>query len=71
MYIDINECAVGNGGCEQVCVNTVGSFTCDCFSGFQLAGDGRNCSGMMISSCSKNTLRSIHLVYNIQEFLVC
>jgi fibulin 1/2 len=33
---DINECEYHNGGCEQVCINTPGSFHCSCFSGFSL-----------------------------------
>ena len=43
--VDINECSFNNGGCEQVCSNTVGSFQCDCNGGHSLNGDGRTCSG--------------------------
>ena len=25
-FIDVNECAVNNGGCDQVCTNTQGSY---------------------------------------------
>ena len=46
---DINECSVGNGGCDPrgSCVNTVGSFQCMCDSltGFQLGSDQRTCVG--------------------------
>ena len=31
---DINECDHNNGGCEQLCTNTNGSFQCSCYSGF-------------------------------------
>ena len=41
---DINECAYNNGGCEQVCVNTVGSFVCSCYSGYTLSSE-TFCSG--------------------------
>ncbi len=34
MYVDIDECL--NGGCEQTCNNTVGSFFCDCEPGYNL-----------------------------------
>lgn len=27
---DLNECDGGNGGCEDICVNTPGSFSCSC-----------------------------------------
>ena len=35
---DIDECLVisPNGFCQQVCVNTLGSYHCDCMEGYQL-----------------------------------
>ena len=41
---DIDECASGSAGCEQVCTNTVGSFTCSCNTGFTLSS-GTFCTG--------------------------
>ena len=32
---DDDECEVSNGGCEQVCINTLGSFECNCFEDFR------------------------------------
>ena len=32
--LDIDECYHDNGGCEQECINTGGSYTCDCYQGF-------------------------------------
>ena len=29
-FTDVNECKHGNGGCEQLCVNSIGSYRCDC-----------------------------------------
>lgn len=43
--IDINECLTNNGGCAQICSNTVGSFTCSCRPGYSLNSDRRGCSG--------------------------
>ena len=43
--IDIDECALNNGGCDQVCNNTIGSFQCGCNSGYTLSFDGITCSG--------------------------
>ena len=42
---DINECATNNGGCEQICTNTVGSYYCSCMTGYLLRVDGRTCNG--------------------------
>ena len=46
---DINECAVNNGGCKDGCVNTEGSFECNClrFPGYELDSTGRNCTGRL------------------------
>jgi len=39
-FPDINECSSDNGGCEVYCVNTVGSYMCECEEGyFQEPGD--------------------------------
>ncbi|XP_062511324.1 uncharacterized protein LOC134187223 [Corticium candelabrum] len=40
---DINECSVGNGGCEYRCINTLGSFFCSCPLGVQIQSDGKTC----------------------------
>src|SRR4029434_4197319 len=32
-----------NGGCEQRCVNTLGSFKCACDPGYELAPDKKSC----------------------------
>ena len=42
---DLNECAINNGGCSQLCNNTFGSFICDCFVGYELDGDQSTCNG--------------------------
>ncbi|PIK46326.1 putative fibrillin-1 [Apostichopus japonicus] len=42
---DTDECleAQFNTSCEQLCVNTIGSFSCDCFHGYRLHPSGRTC----------------------------
>lgn len=41
--LDVDECAVNNGGCEQKCLNSIGSFICLCEPNFRLAADGYSC----------------------------
>ncbi|XP_021494965.1 fibulin-2 isoform X2 [Meriones unguiculatus] len=41
---DQDECLLLPGElCQHLCINTVGSFRCACFPGFELQGDGRTC----------------------------
>ncbi|XP_062384510.1 signal peptide, CUB and EGF-like domain-containing protein 1 [Sardina pilchardus] len=46
---DVNECVEERHQCQQVCVNTLGSFRCSCRTGFQLHTDGHTCKD--ISEC--------------------
>ncbi|GCC19152.1 hypothetical protein chiPu_0020982 [Chiloscyllium punctatum] len=34
--MDIDECATNTSNCEQVCHNTIGSFTCSCLPGYRI-----------------------------------
>ncbi|KAI8488057.1 carbohydrate binding [Branchiostoma belcheri] len=38
-----NKCAIGNGGCAQVCIHTQNSHKCICRHGFTLMADGQGC----------------------------
>ena len=40
---DIDECAVDNGGCDETCINTNGSYSCQCNSGLKLLSDKKSC----------------------------
>ena len=44
-FTDINECSLNIDGCDQVCINTVGSFQCSCNRGYTLNPDRIMCSG--------------------------
>lgn len=44
-FPDTNECSVNNGGCQQICVNTVGSHECHCHSGYKLHWNKKDCVG--------------------------
>ncbi|XP_064620497.1 uncharacterized protein LOC135483472 [Lineus longissimus] len=43
MPTDDDECATNNGGCEQVCTNTFGSYYCGCNDGYTLNTDTTTC----------------------------
>ena len=44
-FTDIDECADNNGGCNQTCTNSIGSYQCSCQDGYMLNEDGYNCAG--------------------------
>ncbi|XP_048590274.1 uncharacterized protein LOC5501396 [Nematostella vectensis] len=41
---DLNECEIRKHTCDQVCVNTIGSFRCGCNVGYTLRNDSKTCS---------------------------
>ena len=43
--LDVNECAIAKGGCEHECINTEGSFYCDCREGHMLESNNSTCEG--------------------------
>ena len=58
--IDIDECLVNNGTCENICINTEGSFYCQCSTGLELSADNRTCEG-------KLKLMSIPIALHVQS----
>ena len=42
-HIDIDECSEGTSGCNQICSNTLGSYTCSCQDGYELDIDNHTC----------------------------
>ena len=49
IHIDTNECGNNDGGCNQTCVNTVGSYNCECDFGYNLNSDEHGCDGKRIN----------------------
>ena len=44
--LDIDECSNGTDLCEQKCVNTEGSYHCECMNGYQLK-NATHCEGQI------------------------
>ncbi len=53
----VNECLTNNGGCAQVCTDTLVSFVCSCNEGFTLASNNFDCIGKKVHIL--NTLKMI------------
>ena len=64
-FSDINECAESNGGCEQNCTNSVGSYSCMCGDGYTLNDDGRQCDGVQ-----QFTMWSYIILHEISTYLI-
>lgn len=43
LSLDADECVFNNGGCQHVCVNTMGSYECRCKEGFFLSDNQHTC----------------------------
>jgi hypothetical protein len=54
--IDIDECQINNGGCEQNCKNTIGSLECSCNEPYFLSEDGKTCSDF--NDCKEDSCRN-------------
>ena len=42
--LDVDECQLQP--CSQLCINTAGSYHCDCVAGYQLRPDGHTCKAL-------------------------
>ena len=47
---DIDECSEGISECSQLCINTIGSYSCSCQNGYQLDSDNHTCLGKIIDA---------------------
>ena len=45
-FLDIDECTEGTSNCSHLCLNTVGSYACQCLLGYQLDVHNHTCIGM-------------------------
>ena len=53
MFIsDINECKTEIAGCNQICINADGGYSCGCYRGFTLDDDRSHCNkGLCVDIC--------------------
>ena len=40
---DVDECTLGSDDCDQICIDTAGSFFCKCYPGYSLSSDSQTC----------------------------
>lgn len=66
---DINECTEDIDTCQQLCLNTMGSYNCDCNSGYRLASDGFTCND--IDECAENTDGCAQNCINTEGSYIC
>ena len=65
----MDECAEDNGGCEHLCVNHAGGFSCDCPVGYELEVNG-TCSGRPRFTRTKQQIYlAISLYWCIQRWM--
>ena len=57
LFPDLNECdgegelGLANGGCERICINTQGSYHCECPTGYELGITLLQCTGRHENTC--------------------
>ncbi|KAM7304337.1 tolloid-like protein 1 [Ixodes scapularis] len=60
---DKDECAHSNGGCQHICKNTVGSYSCACQNGFVLHPNRHDCKEGGATTTHLGSLVSLHHGY--------
>ena len=60
--IDIDECLENIAGCSDTCHNTIGSFYCTCFDGYELEFEkGTECLGQLARSSILCSFKNINI----------
>lgn len=67
--VDIDECALNNGNCQQTCTDTPGSYLCACTTGFALRDDLSTCKD--VNECLNNPCFGGQLCINTYGSYVC
>lgn len=53
--VDIDECLINNGDCQQICINQLGTHTCGCKEGFSLKNDNKTCLPSNVSNSNSDS----------------
>ena len=55
---------MNNGGCQHVCVNTRGSYACECHNGYVLHSNQHDCKeGQQLSEAQRSVMTSCILFF--------
>lgn len=68
-FTDIDECAEGVDRCKQKCINTIGSFHCDCYAGYRLRSNNQSCKE--IDECRDGQHSCSHTCVNTRGSYRC
>ena len=60
---DVDECEERSSGCEHVCTNDIGNFTCSCYGGYELNSDNKTCDQQSKKAQLCSLLTSIVTLY--------
>ncbi|XP_068704874.1 uncharacterized protein [Montipora foliosa] len=66
---DFDECKTRSDDCQQVCVNTHGSFRCECHSGYMLEKDRKACQD--VDECILGSHMCDHICHNTAGSFRC
>ena len=47
---DIDECTLNTDDCDQLCVNDIGSYHCECYSGYFRDNNLSSCVGKRVAA---------------------
>ena len=69
--LEINECRKNNGGCQQICENTLGGYRCTCKPGYELRSNNKDCEGERERESESNPhwkiTNTYPIIYNIKR----
>ena len=63
MFADIDECLTGLATCSQECVNTLGSYECQCYQGYKM--EQTDCIGKQ-PYCAVSYIYSVYRIEGLK-----